>query len=70
MLILVFLLVFLPCLSRISLYCCFCMEPPNISLSAHMLAQWVAIKDYRVMQFLQGHSKIQVGVQTITKEVL
>lgn len=34
------------CLSWISLYSSFYMEPPNISISAHMLAQWVAIKDY------------------------
>lgn len=57
-------------LSRISPYCSFYMEPPNISISAHMLAQWVAIKDYRALQILQGHSKIQVGIQSITKEVL
>lgn len=42
------------------------MEPFNISISAHMLAQWVALKDYRVMQFLQGQMKIQVGIQSVT----
>jgi len=36
------------------------MEPLNISISAHMLAQWVAVKNYRVMQLLQGHSKCRL----------
>lgn len=56
------------CLSLTSLFCSFYMESFNISISAHMLAQWVAIK--AIMQFLQSHLKIQTGIGTITTQLL
>lgn len=62
--------IFLTLVSLTSLFWPFCMESFNISISAHMLAQWVAIKENRIMQFLQSHLKIQAGIGTIATQLL